>query len=112
MVFYPTYNTKALGRVEEVIELTVTDDSSATASDTLKIISRTTQDLQNQLAAMQSQIDQVQRQNQELRALVDNISSFPPIAQWLRRVAKLGDLNGDGAVNMSDFALLTKGWLR
>jgi len=108
----PTYDTKALGRVEEVIELTVTDDSSATASDTLRIISRTTQDLKDQLAAMQSQIDQVQRQNQELRALVDRISSFPPIAQWLRRVAKLGDLNGDGQINMADLALLTKGWLR
>jgi N-acetylneuraminic acid mutarotase len=108
----PTCDTKALGRVEEVIELTVTDNSLATATDTLKIISRTTEDLKNQLAAMQSQIDQVQRQNQELRALVDKISSFPPIAQWLRRVAKLGDLNGDGVVNMADFALLTKGWLR
>jgi hypothetical protein len=108
----PTYNTKALGRVEEVIELTVTDNSSATASDTLKIVSRTTADLQNQLAAMQSQIDQVQRQNQELRALLDKISSFPPIAQWLRRAAKFGDLDGDGRVNMTDFALLTKGWLR
>jgi len=108
----PTFDTKALGRVEEVIELTVTDDSGATASDTLRIISRTTEDLKNRLAAMQSQIDQLQRQNQELRALVDKISSFPPIAQWLRRAAKFGDLNGDGQINMADFALLTKGWLR
>jgi hypothetical protein len=61
---------------------------------------------------MQSQIDQVQRQNRELLALVDKISSFPPIAQWLRRVVKFGDLNGDGQINMPDFALLTKGWLR
>jgi len=107
----PTCQTRALGRVEEVIELTVTDDSLATATDTLKIISRTTENLKNQLAAMQSQIDQMQRQNQELRALLDKICSFPPIAQWLRRVAKFGDLNGDGEVNMADFALLTKGWL-
>ncbi len=108
----PTCDTKALGRVEEVIELTVTDDSSATATDTLRIISRTTQELRDQLAAMQSQIDQVQRQNQELQILVDEISSFPPIEQWLRRVAKLGDLDGDGEVNMTDLALLTRGWLR
>jgi hypothetical protein len=108
----PAYDTKALGRVEEVIELTVTDDSLATASDTVRIISRTIADLQDQLTAMQSRIDQVQRQNQELRALVDKISSFPPIAHWLRRAIKLGDLNGDGRINMADFALLTKGWLR
>jgi len=107
----PTCDTKALGRVEEVIELTVTDDSGATGSDTVRIISRTTQDLQDQLEAMQSQIDQVQQQNQELQALVDEISSFPPIEQWLRRVIKLGDLNGDGEVNMADLALLTKDWL-
>ena len=92
--------------------MTVTDDSLATASDTLKIISRTTQELKDQLAAIQSQIDQVQRQNQELQALLDKISSFPPIEQWLRRAIKFGDLNGDGEVNMADFALLTKGWLR
>jgi len=108
----PTCQTRALGRVEELIELTVTDSSMATATDTLRIISRTTQDLKDQLAAMQSQIDQVQRQNQELRALVNKISSFPPIAQWLRRAVKFGDLNGDGQINMADFALLTKGWLR
>ena len=107
----PTCQTRALGRVEEVIELTVTDDSLATATDTLKIISRTTQQLKDQLAALQSQIDQVQRQNRELQALVDKISSFPPIAQWLRRAAKFGDLNGDGQINMADFALLTKHWL-
>ena len=108
----PNCQTRALGRVEELIELTVTDNSMATATDTLKIISRTTQELKDQLTAMQSQIDQVQRQNQELQALVDRISSFPPIAQWLRRVIKLGDLNGDDQVNMTDFALLTKDWLR
>ena len=105
------YDTKALGRVEEVIELTVTDDSSATATDTLKIISRTTQQLKDQLAALQSQIEQLQQQQEETRSLVDRICSYPPIKWWLRRAIKLGDLNGDGEVNMADFALFTKGWL-
>jgi hypothetical protein len=108
----PTCQTKALGRVEEVIELTVTDNSMATATDTLKIISRTTQELKDQLAAMQSQIQQLQQQSQDTRDLVDRICAWPPIKWWLRRAIKLGDLNQDGKVNMSDFALLTKDWLR
>jgi hypothetical protein len=108
----PTCQTRALGRVEEVIELTVTDDSLATATDTLKIISRTTQELKDQLAAMQSQIEQLQQQQQETQSLVDRICAWPPIRLWLKRAAKLGDLNGDGEVNMADFALFTKGWLR
>jgi hypothetical protein len=107
----PTFDTKALGRVEEVIELTVTDDSLATATDTLTIISRTTQDLKEQLAALQSQIEQLQQQHQETRDLVDKIASWPPIKWWLRRAIKLGDLNGDGEVNMADFALLAKDWM-
>jgi hypothetical protein len=107
----PNCQTKALGRVEEVIELTVTDNSLATATDTLKIISRTTQQLKDQLAALQSQIEQLQQQQQETRSLVDRICAFPPIKQWLRRAIKLGDLNQDGKVNMADFALLTKDWL-
>jgi hypothetical protein len=107
----PTCQTKALGRVEEIIELTVTDDSLATATDTLKIISRTTQELKDQLAAMQSQIEQLQQQSQETRDLVDRICAWPPIKWWLRRAIRLGDLNQDGAVNMSDFALLAKDWL-
>ena len=41
----PTCQTRALGRVEEVIELTVTDNYWATASDSLKIINRTVADL-------------------------------------------------------------------
>jgi N-acetylneuraminic acid mutarotase len=107
----PTCQTKALGRVEEVIELTVTDNSLATATDTIKVISRTTQDLKDQLAAMQSQIQQLQQQSQETRDLVDRICSYPPIKWWLRRAIRLGDLNQDGKVNMSDFALLSKDWL-
>jgi hypothetical protein len=107
----PTCDTKALGRVEEVIELTVTDNSLATAADTLKIISRTTQQLKDQLAAIQSQIEQLQQQQQETRSLVDRICSYPPIKWWLRRAIRLGDLNQDGKVNMSDFALLAKDWL-
>jgi len=108
----PTCQTRALGRVEEVIELTVTDNSMATATDTLKIISRTTQDLKDQLAALQSQIEQLQQQNQRQQDLIDRICAWPPIKQWLRRAIRLGDLNQDGKVNMSDFALLTKDWLR
>jgi len=108
----PTCQTRALGRVEELIELTVTDNSMATATDTLKIISRTTQQLKDQLAAMQSQIQQLQQQSQETRDLLDRICAWPPIKWWLRRAIRLGNLNQDGEVNMSDFALLTKDWLR
>jgi N-acetylneuraminic acid mutarotase len=107
----PNCQTRALGRVEEVIELTVTDNSMATATDTIKVISRTTQDLKDQLAALQSQIGQLQQQNQQQQDLLDRICAWPPLKWWLRRTIKLGDLNNDGAVNMSDFALLTKDWL-
>jgi hypothetical protein len=37
---------------------------------------------------MQSQIEQLQQQNQELRELVDKIASLPPIREWLRRLDK------------------------
>jgi hypothetical protein len=107
----PTCQTRALGRVEEVIELTVTDNSMATATDTVKIINQTTQDLKDQLAALESQIEQLQQQNQQQQDLLDRICAWPPIKQWLRRAIRLGDLNYDGKVNMSDFALLAKDWL-
>ena len=81
----PNCQTMALGRVEEVIELTVTDNYWATATDTVRIINRTTHDLQDYVAAMQSQIEELQQQIQELQALVDKIASCPPIKQWLRR---------------------------
>ena len=81
----PNCQTRALGRAEEVIQLTVTDNYWATGTDTVRIISRTTQDLQDQVAAMQSQIEELQRQIQELQALVDKMASWPPIRQWLRR---------------------------
>jgi len=81
----PTCETRALGRTEEVIELTVTDNDCATATDTVRIINRTTQDLQDQVAAMQSQIEELQQQIQELQALVDKIASWPPIIKWLKR---------------------------
>jgi len=84
----PNCPTRALGRVEEVIELTVTDDYWTTATDTVRIVSRTAQDLKDQVAAMQSQIEQLQQQNQELRELVDKIASFPSIREWLRRLDK------------------------
>lgn len=42
----PNCQTRALGRVEEVIELTVTDNSLATATDTVKIINRIIHELQ------------------------------------------------------------------
>jgi len=40
-----TYDTKALGRVEEVIELTVMDNGGATSSDTMIIVSKTVDSL-------------------------------------------------------------------
>jgi hypothetical protein len=79
----PICQTRALGRVEEVIELTVTDDCWTTARDTVRIDSRTTNNLKDQFTAMQSQIEQLQQQNQELRELVDKIASCPPIRRWL-----------------------------
>jgi hypothetical protein len=74
-------------------------------------VTTTAQDLKDRLAAMQSQIQQLQQQSQETRDLVDRICSYPPIKWWLRRAIRLGDLNNDGAVNMADFALLSKDWL-
>jgi hypothetical protein len=87
----PNCQTRALGRVEEVIELTVTDNYWATATDTVKIVSRTTQDLKDQVAAVQSQIEELQQQIQEFQALVDKIISWPPIRQWLRRPTNVED---------------------
>ena len=43
----PTCETEALGRVEEVIQLTVTDEYGATGTDTMKIINKQVQDLRN-----------------------------------------------------------------
>jgi len=87
----PNCQVRALGRVEEVIELTVTDNYLATATDTVRIVNRTTQDLKDQVAAMQSQIEELQQQIQELQALVDKIVSWPPIRQWLRRATDVED---------------------
>jgi hypothetical protein len=81
----PNCQTGALGRVEEIIELTVTDNYWATATDTVSIINRTTQDLQDQVTEKQSQIEQLQQQIQQLQALIDKIASFPPIKKWLER---------------------------
>jgi hypothetical protein len=49
----PTCQTRALGRAEEVIELTVMDNSEGTASDTLKIVNRMLQDLQGRIDSTQ-----------------------------------------------------------
>jgi hypothetical protein len=81
----PNCKTRALGRAEEVIELTVTDNCLATATDTVRIVSRATQDLEERVAAMQSQIEQLQQQIQELKAVVDKIVSLPPIRQLLEK---------------------------
>jgi hypothetical protein len=79
----PICQTRALGRIEEVIELTVRDDCWATARDTVRIDSRTTNDLKDQVTAMQSQIEELQQQNQELQDFVDKLSSWPPLRRWL-----------------------------
>jgi hypothetical protein len=81
----PNCQTRALGRAEEVIELTVTDNYFATATDTVRIVSRATQDLEDRVAAMQSQIEELQQQIKELKALVDKIVSWPPIRQRLEK---------------------------
>lgn len=48
----PTCRTRALGRAEEVIELTVTDNTALTASDTVVIVNRMLKNLQDLLGAM------------------------------------------------------------
>jgi len=45
----PKCTTRALGRAEEIIELTVTDNDSLTTSDTLTIFNRMLQDLRDQI---------------------------------------------------------------
>jgi len=45
----PTCTTRALGRAEEIIELTVTDNDSLTSSDMLTIFNRMLQDLRDQI---------------------------------------------------------------
>jgi hypothetical protein len=80
----PNFSTKTLGLVEEVIELTVTDDCFAASSDIVIIDSRTTNDIKDQVSAMKSQIEELQQQNQELQDLVDKIASWPPLMKWLR----------------------------
>ncbi len=81
----PTCQIRALGRAEEVIELTVRDNFYATATDTVKIINRNTQNIQDQVATMQSQIEELQQQLQNLQTLVDQIASWRPIVQWLEK---------------------------
>jgi hypothetical protein len=63
---------------------------NATGSDG---VTTTAQDLKDRLAAVQSQIQQLQQQSQETRDLVDRICAWPPIKWWLRRAIRLGDLN-------------------
>jgi len=48
----PTCQTRALGRAEEVIELTVTDNSWLTSSDTVVIINRLVKSLRDRLDGM------------------------------------------------------------
>jgi N-acetylneuraminic acid mutarotase len=81
----PNCQTLALGRAEEVIELSVMDNHFVTATDTVRIVSRATQDLEDRVVAMQSQIEELQRQIQELQAIVDKIVSWPPIRQRLEK---------------------------
>ena len=48
----PTCTTRALGRAEEVFELTVTDNDMLTASDTVIIFNQILKDLEDRLAGM------------------------------------------------------------
>jgi hypothetical protein len=73
----PIYQTRTLGRAEEVIELSVTDNDSLIGSDTLIIINRILKDLQDRLDGMQvSDLNQDRKVNMiDLALLVEN---------WLR----------------------------
>lgn len=71
-----TYNTRALGRAEEVIKLTVMDDRGATAEDAVSIVNTRLSvipQLQEELAAMQADIDTLE---QQLAALQVEITSL------------------------------------
>jgi alpha-tubulin suppressor-like RCC1 family protein len=48
----PTCTTRALGRAEEIFELTVTDNDLLTASDTVTIVNRLLKDIQDQNPGM------------------------------------------------------------
>jgi hypothetical protein len=82
-----TFVTEALGRVEEVIKLTVTDDLGATAEDTVSIFNKRVEDIQltpgpqgpqgdpgitpQEIADMLARITQLETENAELKAMVD-----------------------------------------
>lgn len=67
----PTYDTTALGWVEEIIVLTVTDNYAATATDMMSILKP---DLTpEQVAAMQAEIDVLEQQANDNRLLLEQL---------------------------------------
>ena len=65
-----TYITRALGRAEEVIKLTVIDDTAATAEDTVSIVNTrlaNISQLQEQLIALQQQMEALEQQQISLQ---------------------------------------------
>ena len=63
-----SFETESMGWVEEIIELTVTDDLGATDTDTVSIVDMTL----GEIGDLQNQISTLEQQNAQLQQLMDD----------------------------------------
>ena len=96
-----TYNTRALGRAEEVIKLMVMDDRGATAEDTVSIVNarlavipqlqEQLAELQSDIASLQQQLTALEQQTAVLQQIVNEnreaMEQFVPLRKLLEELA-------------------------
>jgi hypothetical protein len=66
----PYYNAKQTGNVEDIIQLTVTDDRGATATDTVKITNQRFYDLENKAQGSEGRFSALENLVNQLKALI------------------------------------------
>ncbi len=129
-----TFTTRALGRVEEVIKLTVTDNQGASSEDTVSIFNRRVEEIEltpgpagsqgpqgiqgppgitpAEIAQLQAQIAALQQIVEENRLAMEQ---FMPLKKLLEELGSPegipGDVNNDGKVDQADLAILSSHWL-
>lgn len=74
----------AHGYVEELIELTVTDNAAATATDTMTITNTIVEDAK-EIPELQDEITQLQNQLQSQQEVINKLKQFPALENWMKR---------------------------